>query len=392
MPDLQNPYQQTRLFGQSAKWRVSDKTKGNSFDGTPRRKDSNDQYQNPHAFRVNLASPVQTNEASNAVGDVTEKVMIGYKTWNRRGDVIAFCRLYTEPKNSMEPGLGLFLANPELQQVVGPLDISPDGLPLNASLCSPVRWLNDRQLLCSVATYANKAFPEKSNVPDGPEVQEHCTHAQKKVRTYQDLIQTKHDEKLFNHIGMSHFVLVSIMYRDGKLKFKKKVVSEPGLYCGCSVSPSGEFLKINRYTETSRMVPYYRFAKEISIFRYNASKSTLSFVRQVDMLEVADKIPIAHNSCRIGKRFSFWSEGHPALLLSLQALDEGDPNKMVKFRDKITYMCEQDNFEQEFDLVRTELRCGGLDIFENGLLGILTERWWKTKSSIKSLCYFEEDP
>ena len=95
------------------------------------------------------------------------------------------------------------------------------------------------------------------------------------------------------------------------------------------------------------------------------------------MLEVADKIPIAHNSCRIGKRFSFLSEGHPALLLSLQALDEGDPNKMVKFRDKITYMCEQDNFEQEFDLVRTELRCGGLDIFENGLLGILTERWWK---------------
>ena len=123
---------------------------------------------------------MQTNETSNAVGDVTEKVMIGYKTWNRQGDVIAFCRLYTEPKNSMEPGLRLFLANPELQQVVGPLDISPDGLPLNASPCSPVRWLNDRQLLCSVATYANKAFPEKSNVPDGPEVQEHCTHAQKK--------------------------------------------------------------------------------------------------------------------------------------------------------------------------------------------------------------------
>ena len=140
------------------------------------------------------------------------------------------------------------------------------------------------------------------------------------------------------------------MYREGKLKFKKKVVSEPGLYCGCSVSPSGEFLKINRYTETSRMVPYYRFAKEISIFKYNASKSTLSFVRQVDMLEVADKIPIAHNSCRMGKRFSFWSEGHPALLLSLQALDEGDPNKMVKFRDKITYMCEQDNLNRNLIL------------------------------------------
>ena len=107
-------------------------------------------------------SPVQSNKSSNAIGDMTEKVMIGYKTWNSKGDVIAFCRLYTEPKNSMEPGLRLFLANPELQQVVGPLNISADGLPLNASLCSPVRWLNDRQLLCSVATYANKAFPEKS--------------------------------------------------------------------------------------------------------------------------------------------------------------------------------------------------------------------------------------
>ena len=96
-------------------------------------------------------------------------------------------------------------------------------------------------------------------------------------------------------------------------------------------------------------------------------RNLLSFVRQVDKLEVADKIPIAHNSCRIGKRFSFWSEGHPALLLSLQALDEGDPNKIVKFRDKITYMSERDHFKQEFDLVKTELRCGGLDIFENGL-------------------------
>ena len=75
------------------------------------------------------------------------------------------------------------------------MDVSLNGLPLNASLCSPVRWINDRQLLCSVATYANENFPAKSNVPDGPEVQEHSTHAQKKVRTYQDLIQTKHDRK-----------------------------------------------------------------------------------------------------------------------------------------------------------------------------------------------------
>ena len=129
LPDLQKPLPANEAFGQSAKWRVSDKTKGNSFDGTPRRKDSNDQYQNPHAFRVNLASPVQTNKSSNAVGDVTEKVMIGYKTWNRRGDVIAFAACTLNQKIVWNRAFGLFLANPELQQVVGPLDISPDGLP-----------------------------------------------------------------------------------------------------------------------------------------------------------------------------------------------------------------------------------------------------------------------
>ena len=359
--------------------------------------------QQPHAFRMQIASPVQPpnnndNSINNASGntisiDTDVRVMLGYKSWNKNGDLIAFCRLYTQPKDGSIPGLRLFLANPSKKEVVGPLDISADGLPLNASLCSPFRWINDRQLLCSVATYAKTSFPEPTTVPDGPEVQEHNTTAKKKVRTYQDLIQTKYDEELFNYIGTSHFVLVSIMYVKGKLKYKKKVVSEPGLYCACTVSPSSTFFKINRYTETSRMVPYYRFAKEINIFKYDKVNSSLSFVKQVEKLEVADKIPIAHNSCRTGKRFSFWSEGHPALLISVKALDGGDANKKnIKFRDVITYMSEKDLFQHEFELVKTELRWGGLDIFENGLIGILTESWWRTKQKVKTLCYFEEDP
>ena len=256
--------------------------------------------QQPHAFRMQIASPVQPpnnndNANNNASGntistDTDVRVMLGYKSWNKNGDLIAFCRLYTQPKDGSIPGLRLFLANPSKKEVVGPLDISADGLPLNASLCSPFRWINDRQLLCSVATYAKTSFPEPTTVPDGPEVQEHNTTAKKKVRTYQDLIQTKYDEELFNYIGTSHFVLVSIMYVKGKLKYKKKVVSEAGLYCACTVSPSSTFFKINRYTETSRMVPYYRFAKEINIFKYDKVNSSLSFVKQVEKLEVADKI------------------------------------------------------------------------------------------------------
>jgi hypothetical protein len=348
----------------------------------------------PHAFRLQIASPSQPNSNNNEK-DTTHmdgRVMLGYQSWNTNGDLIAFCRLYTSTTDGSLPGLRLFLANPEKKEVIGPLNISPDALPLNASLCSPFRWVNDRQILCSVATMAKQPFPQESTVPDGPEVEEHNTNAKKKVRTYQDLIQTKYDESLFNYVGTSHFVLVSIMYVNGKLKYKKKVVSEPGLYCGCSVSPSAIFFKISRYTETSRMVPYYRFAKEINIHKFNKIDSSLSFVRQVEKLDVADKIPIAHNSCRVGKRFSFWSEGHPSLLVSVKALDGGDPNtENIKFRDVITYASEKDLFQNEYELVKTELRWGGLDFFENGLIGILTESWWRTKQKIKTLCYFEED-
>ena len=56
--------------------------------------------------------------------------------------------------------------------------------------------------------------------------------------------------------------------------------------------------------------------KEISIFKYNASKSTLSFVRQVDKLEVADKIPIAHNSCRAGEAI-FHSGGRSSSIVTV---------------------------------------------------------------------------
>jgi predicted esterase len=336
---------------------------------------------------LQVSSPGQNGE--NAENSTPAKPMIGYKAWNKSGDMICFCRLYTPTDRSENVGLQLYLANPKTMLVHGPLDIG-DGLPLNATLASPVRWVNDRQLLCTVATKANLPFPVENSIPKGPETEEHSTSTKKKVRTYQDLIQTKYDEDLFHYMGTSHLVLVTIDFKEGKLKYKKKRVTESGLYGGASVSPNGRFIKIKQYSSTSRMVPYYRFGMKTDIYEVE-NGGDLRFIKTMSDLPAAENIPVSHNSCREGKRFSFWSEGHGALLMSVEALDGGDAsNTKSKYRDLISCASEKDNFEAQHDLLRTELRWGGLDMMECGTRGILTESWWRTKKRRKWLCKFEE--
>ena len=320
-------------------------------------------------------------DAPSNSGDST-RAYLGYNSWSPltrtsstdQTAVLAFCRLYT---TGVQSGLRLFLANSVTKQVHGPLDVD-NNLPLSAVLRHPVCWVNDRQLLVSVATFATETAPVKSVVPNGPEVEEHTTATKKKVRTYQDLIQSKYDEELFIYLGTSHFVLVTIMIKDGKLKYKKKRVTEHGLYCGCTVSPNRKYVKIKQYTKTSRMVPYHRFGINESIYRFEPN-GTLSFVKSHNDLGVAENIPVTHNSCRTGMRFSFWSEGHGAVLCSVQALDGGDAGVAAKHRDLITYCSERDLFETQNDLVKTEFRFGGLDFCEGGKLGILSEHWWRSR-------------
>ena len=281
------------------------------------------------------------------------------------------------------------MANPATLLVHGPLDVS-DGLSLSATLARPVRWVNDRQLLCTVASFASSPFPVENKIPKGPETEEHSSTKKKKVRTYQDLIQSKYDEDLFHYMGTSHLVLVTIDFVDGKLKYKKKRVTKDGLYGGADVSPDGNYVKIKQYTSTSRMVPYYRFGIKTEIYRVEKARD-LVFVKTISDLPAAENIPVSHNSCREGKRFSFWSEGHGALLFSVEALDGGDAsNTTTKHRDLISCRSKNDNFEMQQDLLKTELRWAGLDVLECGTKAILSESWWRTKTRRKWLCKFVE--
>ena len=312
------------------------------------------------------------------------KGMFRYHRWNQAGDLLCFCRLDTTSPNE---GLRLFLLDPNKLGVHGPLAVDDARLPLSASLGTPVCWLNNRQLLCSVASRAGDPLPEPNPVPTGPDTQEHTSTKKKKVRSYQDLIKSDYDETLFRHMGTSHLVLVTIdLKKDGRLTIARKQLAPPALYCSVRASPSGQYLLLSSYSDTSRIVRYNRFGETVSLYRFDSAGQQLTFIRHVAELPVADQVPLTHNSCRPGKRFSFWSEGHGALLVSARALDGGDARVDVEHRDELLCQSEADDFATETRLVRTALRWYGMDFLEDGKTAILSESWWHTKVFRRWLC------
>src|SRR5262249_45367673 len=113
----------------------------------------------------------------------------------------------------------------------------PD-LKLNAVLGTPFHWMpGSGQVVCKVIPDSRGKPPDAPRAPLGPVVLE-SDGKKSPARTHQDLLQSEHDEALFEQYATSNLALVDIG------KGTVTLLGKPALWSAVSPSPDGNYLLI----------------------------------------------------------------------------------------------------------------------------------------------------
>lgn len=227
------------------------------------------------------------------------------------------------------------------------------GVRLNAAYGEAMQWLADsKTLLCQTIAANRPAAPVAAHVPVGPNVQENYGKATP-AWTYQDLLKTPHDEKLFDYYATSQLAFVNTA--NGKMTpFGKSAI-----YAQVDAAPDGEhFLVVSLHRPYSYNLPASSFPKEVEVWN-RSGKS----VHKLASLPLQDQVPI--EGVPTGPRGYAWRPTEAATLVWVEALDGGDTRKQAALRDRVL-MLRAPFTGQPAELYKTEQRFAGLTWGERG--------------------------
>ena len=188
-----------------------------------------------------------------------------------------------------------------------------------------VNWLSDDTgLLVTVLPKNRPALTDASQtVPTGPTI---SVNDGKKAqnRTYQDLLKNSTDEANFEILATSEIIKVD-------LNGNQKLWKEAAMYRGINISPDGQYVMLTTvHRPFSYIVPYRRFPTNYNI--YDAEGVLVSNFLSVPLQE---ELPKGFMAERKGPRSMNWRSDRPSTLYWAEALDGGDPEVKVEYRDAI---------------------------------------------------------
>ena len=242
------------------------------------------------------------------------------------------------------------------------------------AVTSAFGWLPDsRRLYVSLIPEDRGPAPEPPRVPIGPNIQETAGQFTK-AATYQDLLKTAFDETLFDYYATAQPAIVDIA--GGPLQ----KVGRPGIFSDVSFSPDLSYILVNRLKRPySNSVPLYDFARTYEIWDVDGA-----LVHLLADLPPAENVPI--NGVPTGPRSVDWMIHKPSTLIWVEALDEGDPEKEVPFRDHYLTLCAPFK-DSPKSVLKLKERASGLGYFRRqGLiyfatpgLALASEYTWKRR-------------
>jgi dipeptidyl aminopeptidase/acylaminoacyl peptidase len=198
-----------------------------------------------------------------------------------------------------------------------------EGIALNPLLGDPVRWLPDQKRLLVRKIPSRGVPPEKPAVPAGPKILEGSGASARSTYEARNLLQTAHDDALFEYYATSELVVLDP--DDGS----RKTVGAPALYANADFSPDGEYLLVEHLVGPwSHAVAWWRFARKVEV--RNAGDESVATVAS---LPVADQVPT--HGVPTGPREVAWRPTAPHTLYWVDALDGGDPVAKVPHRDRL---------------------------------------------------------
>jgi dipeptidyl aminopeptidase/acylaminoacyl peptidase len=197
-------------------------------------------------------------------------------------------------------------------------------LRLNAVLGSPVEWMpNSEALLCRVVPEGRGEAPKAGSVPVGPDVEENLGKVSP-APTYEDLLKTADDEKIFEFYATSQLAMAPLSGTVRKLPVK-------GMIQNATPSPDGRFVLVE---ELHR--PFsYTFPAELFPLKSEVLTLQTGAVKQMFDRPLVDYLPIANDADPAGPREYDWQSDAPATLTWLEAGDGGDPNVKTEIHDRL---------------------------------------------------------
>ena len=286
--------------------------------------------------------------------DLPEEPVYSLPNWSPDGRYLALKKFLTN-------GLELWLieaSTGQARKLFGP--------SLNAVLTEGyVWWPDSRSLLITMNPGSRGPEPQAPAIPIGPNIQE-TAGKKAAVATYQDLLRTPFDEKIFEYLATVQLARLNI--QAGELTN----LGQPGIYQEASISPSGEFILVDKIKRPfSYSVPFNLFSHTLEIW-----DSQGKLVKLIADLPAAEETP--RNGVPVGPRSSAWQPLQPAVLIWVEALDEGDPEKNVPEREKIMSLPAPFN-QEAIEILRLPERYQGITWLGQPGLGLVSQYEWKKR-------------
>lgn len=241
---------------------------------------------------------------------------------------------------------------------------------LNLNLGSAFSWFpNSESLLVRTLPATKKEFIDVTFVvPNGPAVLiSDGTVAQN--RTYPDLLKSKEDEENFRILAGSELYKVD-------LNGNKSLWKSAALYRSISFSPDGEYVLLSTIEEPfSYLVPWSGFPEKTVV-----CDKTGKLVQEIENRPASDNLPKGFMSTHKYKRVISWRDDKPATLTYVLALDGGDPENKVDFRDELFSLEVPFKSGAEKSLFKFTQRFSGVEWGKEDL-AIAYDYWYNTRNT-----------
>lgn len=271
---------------------------------------------------------------------------------------------YMACTNTTNEGVELWvidLYNASMRKVYGPT--------LNANTGDVINWMEDSEHMIIKVTASDRKelIDPKNAVPTGPTI---STSDGEKAqnRTYQDLLSNKNDEHNFEQLVRTELIKVD-------LNGSSSSWLPSDMYRSITFSPDGEYAMVTTIKKPfSYIVPYSRFPSKTVIYTKDAEE--VSTVLEVPLTEV---MPQGFMATRTGRRRMSWRSDRPSTLVFAVALDGGDPEKQVDYRDEVFQLEAPFNGEPT-SLMKTINRFSGI-MWGNDQMAMAYDYWWNTRNT-----------
>ncbi|NJY63326.1 S9 family peptidase [Salinimicrobium sp. CDJ15-81-2] len=243
------------------------------------------------------------------------------------------------------------------------------GPTLNANMRDVINWYKDNSaiLVKMLPQDRKKLIDTKTSVPTGPTISV-SDGKEAQNRTYQDLLQSPNDEYNFEQLARAELVKVNLDGTTAKWL-------EPKMYSSISFSPDGNYVMVTHIKKPfSYLVPYSRFPSESIIYTKEGK-----LVNKVNDVPLIEDLPKGFMAEREGRRDVSWRNDAPATLVYAEALDGGDPENEVPFRDEV-FLLEAPFKGQGKSLLKTKDRYSGI-IWGDKNTAIAMDYWWNTRNT-----------